>query len=76
MTFNPTSKSEEGTPWVGELTINTAQNEYGTTRITLRGVSYADDIGKKKKKKKKKGGYSGGGGTVVVVQWWWYSAID
>ena len=68
MTFNPTSKSEEGTPWVGELTINTAQNEYGTTRITLRGVSYADDIGKKKKKKKRRAGT-----VVVVVQWWWYS---
>jgi len=69
VTFNPTSKSEEGTPWVGELTINTAQNEYGTTRITLRGVSYADDIGKKKKKKKKK--KKRRAGTVVVVQWWW-----
>ena len=26
------------------MQINTAQNEYGTTRITLRGLSYADDI--------------------------------
>ena len=59
VTFNPTSKSEEGTPWIGELKVNTAQNEYGTTRITLRGVSYADDIGKLH-----------GGGTVGGG-WWW-----
>jgi hydrocephalus-inducing protein len=44
VTFNPTSKSEDGEPWTGELKVNTAQNEYGTTRITLRGESYADDI--------------------------------
>ena len=43
--FSPSSATpEDGTPWEGELHINTAQNEYGTTRITLRGLSYADDI--------------------------------
>ena len=43
--FSPNSATpEDGSPWEGELQINTAQNEYGTTRITLRGLSYADDI--------------------------------
>ena len=44
VTFNPTSKSDAGVPWEGTLKINTAQNEYGTTRMTLRGESYADDV--------------------------------
>ena len=44
VTFNPTSMTEDNEPWTGELKINTAQNEYGTTRITLRGEAYADDI--------------------------------
>ena len=51
VTFSPSTvcpSGDEGDAganvWQGELRINTAQNEYGMTRVTLRGAAYADDI--------------------------------